>query len=759
MTAKVSVWVDKFVTGWTGEEGSVPTAHPVVGIVEAMSARYKSDAHFAPYRLVTEEGVDLPDCPRIKIETLPHLADYGVRVAFDVAVADIDHPDVHAGRLATPPDEWRDEMWRKVRTASPDALVYDTRGGMRVIVALPNVMGVQEYQSWSRRFRQYLRGHGLPVDEIDAWSQCYRLPFVVRDGVPQNPTRHDIREPAVCTFASVVPDQGVAAGIEIDPRQPFKLPRRIPEGQRHQTLVRYAAQLRWQGLDEEGIATQLRQVNQERCRPAAPDTEIAEIAHWAAAQEDGQRARQAAAGREPRAPVDPADPDDVAEEEEPLLLGDQTEIAQRIADKLGKHSPVPLVSDLGNIYRFDPKSGYWRVVDNWVIEKMVHAFSGVDVRDVGANGNVVWRPMRINDSTVVGTVKSLHRLLASPEFFASAPAGIAFSDCWVRVTPEGIEKHPHDPSQRARSGYDFAWTEEEPQYWHAMLHDYWGHKAEYEDYCAILNEFVGASLCGIATRFQSCVTLVGRGSNGKSSILTVVKGIFPDGTVTSVSAQMFGSESYRAMLAGAKLNVVGELPEKKIRQEAAAALKALVSGDEIVAKELYKNPFKFKPVAGHIVACNALPDVEDDSDGLFRRFKLLMLDKQFSPTGESRDIGDQVLEADRAKIVCYCLRSVPELMRRGKYLSPKESVDELTAWRNGQDEIALFLEDRTEPCEPMRGNGTDGESLYNSYAVWAPQNGYIAMNKNRFLAAVDRRRKRFYDNERARRMYPVHLIR
>ena len=108
MTAKVSVWVDKFVTGWTGEEGSVPTAHPVVGIVEAMSARYKSDAHFAPYRLVTEEGVDLPDCPRIKIETLPHLADYGVRVAFDVAVADIDHPDVHAGRLATPPDEWRD---------------------------------------------------------------------------------------------------------------------------------------------------------------------------------------------------------------------------------------------------------------------------------------------------------------------------------------------------------------------------------------------------------------------------------------------------------------------------------------------------------------------------------------------------------------------------------------------------------------------------------------------------------------------------
>lgn len=760
MTAKVSVWVDKFVAGWSGEEGDQPITHPVVTVEEALRAQYDTDAHFSPCRLDDVEQGPLSDCPRLKNETLEHLADYGMRAVTDVAVADVDHADTHAKRTAEPPQEWRDAMWDLSQRVCKGAAIYETNGGLRIIVSLPHTMEVREAAVWSKRWREFLRQQGLPADEIQSPLQCYRLHNVLRNGKRQA-RRAVICDPAVFAFPETQNvNAGSPAGIEVqDPRQPFKLPRRIPEGERHQTLVRYAAQLRWQSLGTAEIEAQLREVNARRCRPPAPEAEIVEIARWAGEQEDGQQARQAAAGRV----APPADPDAQGEaeedEEDPFSLGDHTEIARRIIERLSAESSVPMVAALNELWRYEDLIGYWVPLKNHLIEKMVHEFSGLDVRTVQPNGQVVWRPMKINDSTVVGVVKSIHRLLAQPDFFADAPSGVALKDCWVRVTKDGVERLPHAPWQKATTGYDFSWTEEVPEVWNAMLKDYWGHKDSFSDKCKILMEFIGASIAGVASTYQVCIILKGSGSNGKSSTLTVVVGLFPKEAVSSVSPQQFGSESYRAMLAEARLNVVGELPEKKIKQEAAAALKALISGDEVVAKWLYKNPFRFKPKAGHIVSCNGLPDVEDDSDGFFRRFIILDFDVQFTPSGDSRNIAEEVLAEDRARIVCAALRAVPELMRRGKFLTPKESVDEVTAWRNGQDEISLFLEDCTEPCEAKRGNGSDGDSLYTRYAVWAPQNGYEQMNKNRFLAMVDKRRKRFYDNGVGRRMYPVTLIR
>ena len=775
MPAKVSVWVDKFVDGWSGAEGEQPVPHPVVSVVDAVKARYGTDAHFAPYRLVGENGAEYPDCPRLKNETLAHLADYGVRAVQDVVVADIDHPETHKGQTEEPPAQWRTEMWDKAVAVCGPTLMYETRGGLRVIAALPQTLDVKQAQAWGKRFRKWLRDWGLPADEISAWSQCYRLHDVMRDGKRQGgrcvtvePLVPDLTKqpPQIAPEPEQPAQPEVAAGIDL--RQPFKLPRRIEEGSRHHTLVRYAAQLRWQGLDEQAIADQLAQVNAQRCRPPAPADEIAEIAKWAGEQEDERtmRAREAREAHAQRVAAAQAagQPAPEEPEDDPFELGDHTEIANRVIARLSKGSPVPMVVALGEVWRYDPQSGYWKATPQHIIERVIHSYSGAPVRTEQPNGGWVWRPMKVNDNTVIGVVRSIHRLLSDPDFFKDAPAGVALADCWVRVGKNGVERLPHEPWQRATTGYDFNWTDEDPDIFGTMLRDYWGHRECFGDNVKVIMEFIGACLCGIASRYQVCIILKGRGSNGKSQILLVlvgnehVQGVFPQDTVTSVSPQQFGSESYKAMLSNSRINVVGELPERKISQEAAASLKALISGDEVVARHLYKNPFRFKPRAGHIVSANNLPDVEDDSDGLFRRFVILDFDRQFDPTGpDSRSIGEQVLEEDRARIVCAALRATPDLINRGKFLTPKESVDEITAWRTGQDEISLFLKDCTDPCEPVRGNGSDGDSLYTVYAVWSKQNGYDQMNKNKFLSAIDKRRKRFYDNGLARRMYPVTL--
>ena len=750
MTTKCSVWVDKYVSGWDGQEGQEPQAHPTLPVVEALSTLYDTDAHFVPYRLQTLDGKDFDACPRIRNEAMPHLADYGVKIVWDVAVADIDHEDTHAGRMTEPSQEWRDTVWAQAQSACPDALLYQTRGGMRVIVALPHTMEQAEYLSWCKTFRAYLRSwcQGSRVDEIVSALQCYRLAYVVRDGRRES-RKTLIREPAVMHLPSVLEldDTGAIAGE----KKPFKLPRRIEEGTRHQTLVRYAAQLRWQGLSIEEISQQLADVNAQRCRPPYDDAKLAEIARWAGAQ--ATRPDLAPA----RAPVEPAQQEE-GQEEEPFELGDHTEIAQRVAVRLGKHSSQKLVADRGEIYRYADDQGIWDLLPQHVLEAEVHHYSGHPVRVFQPNGRQVLRPLKINDSTVVGVVKSLHRLLAKPGFFDAAKNGLTFTDCWVSITKDGVQRHIHSPDQRSRVSYPFPYTDARPVKFLNMLNDYWGEQENTEDFVRLYGEFVGASLCGIAPQYQLAIVFLGEGSNGKSTLVLVTVGLFPKTVVTNVSPQDFGKDSSRAMLSNAYLNVVGELPERRIDQLSIAALKAMISGDEITARWLYKNPFSFKPKAGHLLTANRMPDVEDDSDGTFRRIAILTFRRKFeAPNAGDRKLHDVVLEEERDRIVCWALRQTPDLIRRGHFVQPKESIDEVTAWRTGQDEISLFLHDRTTPCEAIRGQGTDADSLYQAYYAWAPVNGYKVRNKNSFLSAIDKRRKKFYDNNIQRRMYPVNL--
>lgn len=60
---------------------------------------------------------------------------------------------------------------------------------------------------------------------------------------------------------------------------------RIPEGQRNDVLFKKACAFRGLGLDEEGIANALLEVNDKLCDPALPEDEVRNIAHSAASGE------------------------------------------------------------------------------------------------------------------------------------------------------------------------------------------------------------------------------------------------------------------------------------------------------------------------------------------------------------------------------------------------------------------------------------------------------------------------------------------
>jgi hypothetical protein len=120
----------------------------------------------------------------------------------------------------------------------------------------------------------------------------------------------------------------------------------------------------------------------------------------------------------------------------------------------------------------------------------------------------------------------------------------------------------------------------------------------------LIHEFAGASLFGAATVYAVSLVLHGPGNDGKSTILNVLRSLFPPSSVCSIAPQDWTRGFLLAGLAGKLLNVVNELPEREMME--GARFKAVTSGDPLTAERKFGDPFTMRVVAGELFAANDL---------------------------------------------------------------------------------------------------------------------------------------------------------
>lgn len=188
--AMVSVFPDKRACGWPRWPHG--TWADVVTIGVALSRAYTTDAHFCAY--------ETPNGRRLTTKAI----DCGKRVAMNVAVFDVDCPEVH-GTSTPAPDAWRAQFLEQVaelERVHPEPFVYATRGGARIVYMLaePFVVSTQATaRRWSQDYATaaaYLeRRFGIDADRAcKDWQRFYRLPRATRvvGGKPEHwPTHGD----------------------------------------------------------------------------------------------------------------------------------------------------------------------------------------------------------------------------------------------------------------------------------------------------------------------------------------------------------------------------------------------------------------------------------------------------------------------------------------------------------------------------------------------------------------------------------------
>lgn len=517
----------------------------------------------------------------------------------------------------------------------------------------------------------------------------------------------------------------------------------IPEGQRDTTLFKLAASMRANGCGEGAIRAALAEENAARCVPPMEAKDIERIAGSVCRYAPGlspefQAKRDEAAAR--RAPAASSEP---APEPEVFNRGDSVEIAARLLVDLGRDGGHPVVYDRGAFWRYDAGRGVFVEVDRGEVYRAVGAYAGAPRRtEKGVKG------LALSDAAIKGAINAAAHLAARPGFFDAAPRGVVFSNGFVCVRGGDVVVEAHDPGHRATHALAVAHAPYDAEgdacaMWLQMLREIFRRQIvdevtgtvtgldgdDTEDCIRLLQEFAGAALMGMATSYAVCLVLHGPGNDGKSRILNVIRALFPPTAVCSIAPQDWGRGFLLAGLAGKRLNVVNELPERDMMES--ARFKAVVAGDSLTAERKNQDPFTLVPECGEIFACNDLPATRDQSRGFWRRFAVLLCNRQFEAHEEVKDIDKVVIGAELGGIASWAVEGAARLQRSSTgYTIPASSQEAKEDWQQDSDQIRQWASACCDKAEKAADESTIAV-LYPSYRRWASETGHqpVAQNK------------------------------
>lgn len=164
----------------------------------------------------------------------------------------------------------------------------------------------------------------------------------------------------------------------------------------------------------------------------------------------------------------------------------------------------------------------------------------------------------------------------------------------------------------------------------------------------------------------------GSGSNGKSTILDLVKTFLGKGNYSSIELDKLTGTFNTAELENKLANIGDDINSGSLRDT--GTLKKIFTGDSLQVQRKGERPFDLEPYATHIYSCNELPHFQDKSDGMYRRLALVPFEAKFSRSDPDFDpMIEEKIFTDNALSYLFnlALEGVQRLIRNGGFTEPE----------------------------------------------------------------------------------------
>lgn len=234
----------------------------------------------------------------------------------------------------------------------------------------------------------------------------------------------------------------------------------------------------------------------------------------------------------------------------------------------------------------------------------------------------------------------------------------------------------------------------------------------------------------------------GNGSNGKSMITELILSILgpdysrkaPHNFLTTSKTERHPTEL--ADLFGKRFVVATETDDG--RKLAEARVKELTGADTITARRMHQDNWSFRPTHKLVLVTNYPPTVHGTEDGIWRRLVIIPFTERFwdSEKGESgpsnrkmdkRLLG--ILEQDSPAILAWMVRGCKQWQQFRGLRIPPYVLDAIQEYRDAEDLIRSFIEDR---CVIKKDTRVKTGDLYSAYRDWSKTNGEDSLRQVAF---------------------------
>lgn len=373
----------------------------------------------------------------------------------------------------------------------------------------------------------------------------------------------------------------------------------------------------------------------------------------------------------------------------------------------------------GKLYVVEPATGLWVGFSMDKLERMV-----AEAHDGKENCE--------RRSDYSGIAQHVITLAADDTFFRDPPTGLACPGGFYQVKDNAIAVVALTPSHRQRVMLAVTPAKMNIPLFLGFLHEtFQTTDADAQaQQIRLIQEIAGAMALGIMYKYQVVVMFYDPfGRAGKGTLERILRSLVPATFVTAVSPFVWDKEYYVASLAGARLNVVGELPDGEAIP--AAVFKSVIGGDLLTGRHPTHRPISFTNEAAHLFMSNHMINSRDHSEAFFARWKLVEFPNSRLRTGLPLDhtLPDRIIAQELPGIVQWALDGAVRLIGNGAF-SPSVVHDRLMAqWRRSTNSLEEFVH---EGC--VTGNkdsSTLRSKFYQAYSQWCSDSGRKPFGKSR----------------------------
>ncbi|MDD9912318.1 MAG: phage/plasmid primase, P4 family, partial [Alphaproteobacteria bacterium] len=241
---------------------------------------------------------------------------------------------------------------------------------------------------------------------------------------------------------------------------------------------------------------------------------------------------------------------------------------------------------------------------------------------------------------------------------------------------------------------------------------------------------VAGYICQPWRKLASIILLYGRGSNGKSSLLSIITRILgPDmfvaGRINDVSKDKFklGSLDGKLMMYEDDVSMNTRVDD--------GFLKTISEEKPLNGEQKYKDSYQFICRALPVMLANDFPLISDLTDGFNRRAMAIPFDRKFTAAERKLELFDEIWEEEASGILNQIIAGFTRLKKRQAFDEPQDCILTRNKWLSGSNILPVFI---SEVCEIGEGYTQHLAEMYASFSSYCERTGAKPVPRQQWLS-------------------------